>query len=159
MSTGQYQKWLEPENLTLLRGWKMKGLTDEQIARNIGIAARTLERWKVSYSQIRHALKIGKEQANYAIENKLFEKAQKGNITAMIFWLKNNYREKYTDSTLTSEERLANVQRTRKLKAEADIAEARAARFDKDQSSEEVILAKIMDALEVGNLNDEEVES
>ena len=159
MSTGQYQKWLEPENLTLLRGWKMKGLTDEQIARNIGIAARTLERWKVSYSQIRHALKIGKEQANYAIENKLFEKAQKGNITAMIFWLKNNYREKYTDSTLTSEERLANVQRTRKLKAEADIAEARAARFDEDQSSEEVILAKIMDALEVGNLNDEEVES
>ena len=134
MSTGQYKKWLEPENLTLLRGWKMKGLTDEQIARNIGIAARTLERWKVSYSQIRHALKIGKEQANYAIENKLFEKAQKGNITAMIFWLKNNYREKYTDSTLTSEERQANVQKTRKLKAEADLAEARAKEFIEDTS-------------------------
>lgn len=134
MAVGQYQKWLEPENLTLLRGWKMKGLTDEQIAGNIGISARTLERWKVSYSQIRHALKIGKEQANYAIENKLFEKAQKGNITAMIFWLKNNYREKYTDSTLTSEERQANVQRTRKLKAEADLAEARAKEFVEDTS-------------------------
>ncbi|MDF8372534.1 hypothetical protein [Weissella paramesenteroides] len=34
--------------------------------------------------------------------------------------------------------------------------EAKAARVDDDQSSEEVMLAKIMDALEVGNLNDKE---
>ncbi|KAA8446540.1 terminase small subunit [Weissella paramesenteroides] len=47
----------------------------------------------------------------------------------------------------------------RRAKAEAILAEAKAARVDDDQLSEEVMLAKIMDALEVGNLNDEEVES
>lgn len=47
----------------------------------------------------------------------------------------------------------------KRAKAEAILAEAKASRVDDDQSSEEVMLAKIMDALEVGNLNDEEVES
>ncbi|MFH7308612.1 terminase small subunit [Weissella paramesenteroides] len=44
----------------------------------------------------------------------------------------------------------------KRAKAEAILAEAKAARVDDDQSSEEVMLAKIMDALEVGNLNDKE---
>lgn len=42
----------------------------------------------------------------------------------------------------------------KRAKAEAILAEAKASRVDDDQSSEEVMLAKIMDALEVGNLND-----
>ena len=44
----------------------------------------------------------------------------------------------------------------KRAKAEAILAEAKASRVDDDQSSEEVMLAKIMDALEVGNLNDKE---
>ena len=40
MATGRYQKWLEDENLLLLQGWKRNGLTDEQIAKNIGIAPK-----------------------------------------------------------------------------------------------------------------------
>ena len=47
----------------------------------------------------------------------------------------------------------------KRAKAEAILAEAKANRVDDDQSSEKVMLARIMDALEVGNLNDEEVES
>ncbi|WP_419154643.1 terminase small subunit [Weissella bombi] len=43
----------------------------------------------------------------------------------------------------------------RRAKAEAILAEAKAARVDDDQSSEEVMLAKIMDALQVGEQNDE----
>lgn len=46
MAVGRYQKWLEPENLLLLQGWKRDGLSDEQIAQKIGIAPRTLENWK-----------------------------------------------------------------------------------------------------------------
>ncbi|MBU7568221.1 terminase small subunit [Weissella hellenica] len=49
---------------------------------------------------------------------------------------------------------LSNAQ-VRRAKAEAILAEAKAARVDDDQSSEEVMLAKIMDALQVGEQNDE----
>jgi len=35
MAKGKYDEWLEPENLVLIHGWKMQGLTDEQIADNI----------------------------------------------------------------------------------------------------------------------------
>ena len=52
MAMGRYQKWLEPENLLLLQGWKRDGLTDEQIAQKIGIAPRTLENWKKQHVQI-----------------------------------------------------------------------------------------------------------
>ena len=68
MATGRYQKWLEDENLLLLQGWKRNGLTDEQIAENIGIAPRTLENWKKNHIQIMRALKVGKEQANFIIK-------------------------------------------------------------------------------------------
>ena len=43
----------------------------------------------------------------------------------------------------------------RRAKAEAILAEAKAARVDDDQSSEEVMLAKIMDALQAGEQNHE----
>lgn len=41
MAKGKYQKWLEPESLILLEGWARDGLTDKQIAKNIGILANT----------------------------------------------------------------------------------------------------------------------
>ena len=123
MAKGQYEKWLEPENLVLLHGWKMQGLTDEQIADKIGIAHRTFERWKAEHGQIRQAIKGGKEVANFVIENELYKKAKSGNVTAMIFYLKNNYRNKYTDDATDPRLRKAQI---RKANAEADIAEAKA---------------------------------
>ena len=126
MAKGQYQKWLEDDNLILLQGWKRNGLTDEQIAKNIGINVRTLDKWKAKYGRIRQALKIGHEQANYAVEGKLLKKALSGNTTAMIFWLKNNWRDKYNDSKLSLEERKLAVARVEKLKADTRISNARA---------------------------------
>lgn len=119
MAKGKYEKWLQPENLVLLRGWKMQGLTDEQIADNIGVTARTLENWKSKHVQIFQAIKGGKEVANFAVENALYKKAISGNVTAMIFYLKNNYREKYTDDVTDPDLRKAQI---RKANAEADIA-------------------------------------
>ena len=119
MAKGKYEEWLEPENLVLLHGWKMQGLTDEQIADKIGIAHRTFERWKADHSQIRQAIKGGKQVANFVIENELYKKAKSGNVTAMIFYLKNNYRDKYTDDVTNPDLRKAQI---RKANAEADIA-------------------------------------
>ena len=126
MAKGIYKKRLEDDNLILLQGWKRNGLTDEQIAKNIGINVRTLDKWKAKYGRIGQALKIGHEQANYAVEGKLLKKAMSGNTTAMIFWLKNNWRDKYNDSELSPEERKLAVARVEKLKADTRISNARA---------------------------------
>ena len=126
MAKGMYKKWLESENLLLLQGWKYKGLTDEQIASNIGINVRTLGKWKVKYRQIGRALKRGKEHANYAVENALLKKALSGNTTAMIFWLKNNYREKYSDTQKTPLEEQLTKQQIKRVEAETKIAESKA---------------------------------
>lgn len=147
MAKGQYQKWLEDDNLTLLQGWKRNGLTDEQIAKNIGINVRTLDKWKAKYGRIRQALKIGHGQANYAVEGKLFKKALSGNTTAMIFWLKNNWRDKYNDSELSPEERKLAVARVEKLKADTRISNARAKALEDNGQDIATALDKIMDKL------------
>lgn len=86
---GLYQKWLEPEGLVLIRGWARNGLTLQQIADSIGINQSTLCRWQKDYEEISKALKSGKEVADLMIENALFNKAARGDTTAMIFYLKN----------------------------------------------------------------------
>ncbi len=126
MASGEYKKWLEPENLTLLMGWKRDGWTDEQIAERIGVHYRTFQKWKNKYEPIRRAVKISKENVNFRVENKLLEKALNGNTTAIIFWLKNNWRDKYNDSALSLEERQAMSVKARKMKADAEISEFKA---------------------------------
>lgn len=148
MATGRYQKWLEDDNLILLQGWKRNGLTDEQIASNIGINVRTLSKWKVKYGQIGQALKIGREQANYAVEGKLLKKALSGNTTAMIFWLKNNWRDKYNDSELSPEERKLAKAKSRKTNAEADIAEYKAKALSEAGASGVELVNKYLDKLD-----------
>lgn len=147
MAKGQYKKWLENDNLILLQGWKRNGLTDEQIAHNIGVSPRTLERWKGNHSQICRALKVGKEQANFAVEGKLFQRAMSGNTTAMIFWLKNNWRDKYNDSELSPEERKLAVARMGKLKAETKNVQLRNKSLEDNGQDVATALDKIMDKL------------
>lgn len=147
MAKGRYQKWLESENLVLLEGWKRNGLTDKQIAGNMGISVNTLDKWKQRFVQIRQALKIGHESANYAVERELFQKAMKGNTTAMIFWLKNNWRDKYNDSELSPEERRLAVARMKKLNADTRIAEAKAKAMEEHGQDIATALDKVMDKL------------
>lgn len=97
MAKGKYEKWLREENLLLLEGWARDGLTDEQIAKNIGIGERTLYEWKEKYPQISQSLKKGKEVVDYQVENALLSSALDGNTTAQIFWLKNRRPDKWRD--------------------------------------------------------------
>ena len=75
MAKGKYQKWLEPENLILIEGWARDGLTDEQIASNMGIRRETLIEWKKKYPNISNALKMGKEPVDRTVENALLNNA------------------------------------------------------------------------------------
>ena len=73
MATGKYQEWLKQENLILIEGWARDGLTDEQVAHNMGIATGTLYRWKEEHSEICEALKRGKEVVDRLVENGLWD--------------------------------------------------------------------------------------
>lgn len=75
MAKGKYHEWLEPEGLLKIEGWARDGLTDEQIANNIGIAASTLYEWKNAYSEISESLKRGKEVVDRMVENALLKRA------------------------------------------------------------------------------------
>lgn len=97
MAKGKYKKWLKKENLLLLEGWARDGLTDEQIAKNIGITVSTFYEWKKKYSEISESLKKGKEVVDYEVENALLSSALEGNTTAQIFWLKNRRPDKWRD--------------------------------------------------------------
>lgn len=97
LAKGKYQKWLLKENLLLLEGWARDGLTDEQIAKNIGITLSTFYEWKKKYSDFSESLKKGKEVVDYEVENALLSSALEGNTTAQIFWLKNRRPDKWRD--------------------------------------------------------------
>lgn len=143
MSRGRYKEWLEPDKLSLLEGWKRNGLTDAQIANNMGISLSTLDKWKRRYVQIRQSLKVGHEAANLIVERELFQKAVKGNTTAMIFWLKNNWRDKYNDSELSPEERKLATARMEKLKADTEISKSKARVLNQLDSADNSKLAEI----------------
>ena len=125
MARGKYEFWLTPEGLIKLEGWARDGLTDEQIAKNIGISRSTLNLWKERYSDISDTLKRGKEVVDRQVENALFKRAvgymyteitkeinpKTGKLTisktitkevapdttAQIFWLKNRKPDKWRD--------------------------------------------------------------
>ena len=123
---GQYKDWLEPEKLTLLEGWARSGLSNQQIADNIGIAEKTFYEWINKHSKISESIKKGKEVADFEVENAMYksaigyeveevkttfedtgngqrkriEKTKKyiaPNITAQIFWLKNRKSDEWRD--------------------------------------------------------------
>ena len=110
-----------------LEGWAREGLTDEQIAKNIGITATTLYEWQRRFPQITESLKRGKAPVDFEVENALLKRAlgfdyeevttetvdlpdgtQRKHIkkvtkmvvpdtVAAIFWLKNRKPEQWKD--------------------------------------------------------------
>lgn len=97
MAKGKYKEWLEPDGLLLISAWARDGLTDEQIAENMGVSRSTLNEWKKKYPDISDTLKRGKEVVDIEVENALYRAALDGNTTAIIFWLKNRQPQKWRD--------------------------------------------------------------
>ena len=71
----KYEKWLDPQGLTLLEGWARDGLSDEQIAHNCGITRQCLFIWKKKYPALAKALEKGREVVDYEVENALLKRA------------------------------------------------------------------------------------
>lgn len=81
MAHAEYKKWLEPDNLTKLRSWARDGLTNEQIAKKIGVKRQTFQRWLSTYSDMSDALKKGKEIVDAEIEDSLISIMKKHTVT------------------------------------------------------------------------------
>lgn len=75
MAKGKYEYWMTPEGLLKLEAWARDGLTDDQIAKNVGINPATLYDWKKKYSKISESLKKGKEVVDIQVENALLKRA------------------------------------------------------------------------------------
>lgn len=75
MAKSTIAEWEEPDKLLLLEAWARDGLTDEQIAENMGINVRTLYNWKKKSIHIFQSLKTNKELADIEVENALRKKA------------------------------------------------------------------------------------
>ncbi|HDA2454698.1 TPA: helix-turn-helix domain-containing protein [Staphylococcus aureus] len=114
-----YEKLDIVNKLGLVEGWKRDGLTDEQIARNLGVFKHTLIKWKKNIPDFLDAIKKGKEVSDYELENALHKRAvgyyyeeetvtnkgevvkikkyEHANPTSLIFALKNRLPHKYRD--------------------------------------------------------------
>lgn len=126
MAKSKYGYWLTEEGLLLIRGWARDGLTEEQIAKNIGISRSTLREWKTKYPAISATLKKGKDVVDRQVEEALIKslmgyntveitkerniktgelevtreviKEVPPNITALIFWLKNRKPKQWRET-------------------------------------------------------------
>ncbi len=95
----KYDEFIDRGGLTLVQGWARDGLTDDQIAHNIGIRRSTLYEWKNKHTDFADSIKKSKEVADFEVESALYKKACSGDVTAQIFWLKNRKPDKWRDKT------------------------------------------------------------
>lgn len=124
IAKGKYHEWLQEDNLIRIESWARMGLTNEQIAKNIGVNADTFYTWLKKYPEISESIKKGKAPIDFEVENALFKRAigyeyeevetiieeidgkQRKRIkkikkvalpetSAMIFWLKNRKPEQW----------------------------------------------------------------
>lgn len=63
------------DKLPLVEGWARNGLTNEQIAHNLGIHVDSLYEYQKKYSEFSDALKRGKEVVDLEVENALLKRA------------------------------------------------------------------------------------
>lgn len=164
-SRATYKDWIKDDNLLQIEAWASKGLTNKDIAKNIGVSEGTFGNWITKYDEISGALKKGRKPVVREIENALIKKAKgfeyeeqtvyltegpSGSIkkqivkhkrysppdtSAAIFLLKNYEPEKYRNYTELTKKQIETE--VRKLELEAEKLQKE---IDEDFSTQELII-------------------
>ncbi|TLQ28200.1 transposase [Lactobacillus delbrueckii] len=149
-----YKEWTDQDHLELVKNWKLHGLTNVEIAQRIGIAEKTLYVWLKKSPKLKKAIRGGKDIARAKAENALYELALNGDRQALFFWLKNNYREHYSDKPLSPAEADLMSQKARLAKLQADLAEAQLKAIKEDQGDQATQLNNLLDSLKEAVLDE-----
>lgn len=72
---GKYGEWITEDGLLKVQGWARDGLSNEQIAHNIGINQDTLYEWQKRFPEFSEAIKKGKEVVDREVENAMLKRA------------------------------------------------------------------------------------
>lgn len=130
---GKYEEWLTDDGLLRVQGWARDGLTDEQIAVNIGVTPQTIYEWERRFPSFLEALKKGKAPVDLEVENALLKRAlgyeyeetvteiykgsdgiershirkmkkhMPGDTTAMIYWMNNRRPDRWRNRKAVDE--------------------------------------------------------
>ena len=131
--------WITEDGLKRINSWARDGLTNAQIAYNIGIVEATLYRWQNEYPEVKKAIKDGKRPVDFEVENQLLRNAMGyeyeetrsymeeqpdgshkrkvdthtryalPNVTAQIFWLKNRKPNQWSDRQVVEHSGEVNI--------------------------------------------------
>ncbi len=71
----KWDAWLTEEGLLRVQGWARDGLSEEQIAHNMGIVRATFAEWKKKFPSLLDAIKKGKEVVDREVENAMLKRA------------------------------------------------------------------------------------
>ena len=85
------------EILTKVQSLASQGLTTAQIGDVLGVHERTIYKYKKNDAQFAQAIKEGQAKGVATITNALFKSAKSGQVTSMIFWLKNRAPDEWKD--------------------------------------------------------------
>lgn len=74
-----------------------QGLTDKEIAEQLGVHVSTFWRWFNEHPHLREAVRAAGKTANSRVKMSLYDRAINGSDTASIFWLKNREPDEWRD--------------------------------------------------------------
>jgi transcriptional regulator with XRE-family HTH domain len=71
----KYPTHVQPK-LEIIRAWRRRGLTEEQVAERLGVAVSSFSEYKLQYPELAEVLKIGLDEGVAEIENAHYKSAK-----------------------------------------------------------------------------------
>lgn len=92
MRKRKFEKWCENFGFEKLRQLAESGLDDSELARKLGLDINVFMRWRSEHKDFDEAIRLGRDEADYAVVEALYKKAVGYNIS-----LNKTYKLKHID--------------------------------------------------------------